>query len=71
MKRFFVPVSHEQKQTKMGLHQSLYTTRATRRKENAVLERKPTGRRGKKPICQRAGRKHRRRQEMNRWRKKQ
>ena len=69
MKRFFVTVQRCQI-TKMGSHQSIYTTRATRIKENAVSERKPTGRLGKKPICQRAGRKHRRRPEMNRWRKK-
>jgi hypothetical protein len=55
---------------KMGLLQGVYTTRATRIKETAVLERKHEGRLGKKPASQRAVKKNRRRQEMNRWGKK-
>jgi hypothetical protein len=54
----------------MVQQQGVYTTRATRIKETAVLDRKHAGRLGKKPTSQLAGRKNRRRQEMNRWRKK-
>jgi hypothetical protein len=43
----------------------LYTTRATRRKETAVLERKQGGGGlGRKPTSQFAGKRNRRRQEM-------
>lgn len=49
----------------------LYTTRATRIKETAVLERRQVGGGlGRKPTSQLAGKRNRRRQEMNRWRKK-